>query len=189
MEHPLRFQVEQPRRVLILGNRGAGRLRLGRELSQRFNLPLIQIEQERERFEPKDASSWRSHVAKLCAGDDWIMAGNDINTLDLRVPRADWFVWVDLPVSFCAMSVIKSTIRGRADAKGSGSAMPRWPKLKDIFNFPSDVAPRIMGAIDRERRNRTIFILRSRGDVLNFLTHLPQAGGFGDHFVKGGKPG
>jgi len=188
MEHPRRFQVEPPRRVLIVGNRGAGRVRLGRELSHRFNLPLIQIDHERERCESQDASAWRTHVAKLCAGDDWIMAGNDISTLDLRVPRADWLIWVDLPISACAMTMIRSTIRGRADAKGAGTAMPRWPKLKDIFHFATDVAPRIMGIIDRERRNRTIFILRSRGDVVNFLTRLPQAGGFGDHFAKGGKP-
>ena len=69
-----------------------------------------------------------------------------------------------------------------------GASLPRWPKLSDIFYFPTDVAPRIMGTIDRERRNRTIFILRSRGDVMNFLARLPQAGGFGDHMNRDKKP-
>ena len=193
MEHPRRFQVEPPRRVLVVGNRGAGRARLGKQLAERFNLPFIQIEHEQQAFanrEPgKEPGAWRARVAELVASDSLVMSGNDISTFDLRIPRADWFIWVDLPISSCAMAVIRSTLRGRAQAKtGAGGALPRWPKLSDIFHFPTDVAPRIMGTIDRERRNRTIFILRSRGDVVNFLARLPQAGGFGDHMNRDKKP-
>jgi len=189
MEHPRRFQVEPPRRVLVVGNRGAGRARLGKQLAERFNLPFIQIEHEQQAFASKEPGAWRARVAELVASDSWVMSGNDISTFDLRIPRADWFIWVDLPVSSCAMAVIRSTLRGRALAKmGAGASLPRWPKLSDILHFPTDVAPRIMGTIDRERRNRTIFILRSRGDVANFLARLPQAGGFGDHMNRDKKP-
>jgi hypothetical protein len=189
MEHPRRFQVEPPRRVLVVGNRGAGRAKLGKQLAERFNLPFIQIEHEQQAFGSQEPGAWRARVSELAAGDSWVMSGTDSGTFDLRVPRADWFIWVDLPISSCAMTVIRSTLRGRAQAKaGTGSALPRWPKLTDILHFPTDVAPRIMGTIDRERRNRTIFILRSRGDVLNFLARLPQAGGFGDHINRDKKP-
>jgi hypothetical protein len=189
MEHPRRFQVEPPRRVLVVGNRGAGRAKLGKHLAERFNLPFIQIEHEQQAFGNKDPVAWRARVAELVAGESWVMSGNDIGSFDLRVPRADWFIWVDLPISTCAMTVIRTTLRGRAQAKaGSGAALPRWPKLGDIFHFPTDIAPRIMGTIDRERRNRTIFILRSKGDVANFVARLPQAGGFGDHMNRDKKP-
>lgn len=142
MEHPRRFQVEPPRRVLVVGNRGAGRAKLGKQLAERFNLPFIQIEHEQQAFTSKEPGAWRARVSELAAGDSWVMSGTDIATFDLRVPRADWFVWVDLPVSSCAMTVIRSTLRGRAQAKAaSGGALPRWPKLGDIFHFPTDVAP------------------------------------------------
>ncbi len=189
MEHPRRFQVEPPRRVLVVGNRGSGRGRIARLISDRFSLPLIEIEQELGTFAGSDdAAVWRDHVRKLAEGPEWVMSGNDISSFDLRVPRADWFIWVDLPISTCALAVLRRAIRVPANGKGPTSIGERLrlPRFSDILSFPTEVAPRIMGTIERERRNRTIFILRSRYEITQFLNRLPEAGGFGDHLAKGG---
>jgi hypothetical protein len=189
MEHPRRFQVEPPRRVLVVGNRGSGRGRIARLICERFSLPLIEIEREQGAFaKSDDTSAWRDHVRGLAEGSEWVMSGNDLASLDLRVPRADWFIWVDLPISTCALAVLRSAIRVPASGKAAMSIVDRLrlPRFYDILNFPNEVAPRIMGTIERERRNRTIFILRSRHEISQFVARLPQAGGFGDHLAKGG---
>ena len=189
MEHPRRFQVEPPRRVLVVGNRGSGRGRIARLISDRFSLPLIDIEREQLIFpDGGDLTAWRMQARALAEGPEWVMTGNDIATFDLRVPRADWFIWVDLPISTCALAVLRSAIRVPANGKAAMSIVERLrlPRFRDILNFPTEVAPRIMGTIERERRNRTIFILRSRHEVTQFLSRLPEAGGFGDHLAKGG---
>ena len=189
MEHPRRFQVEPPRRVLVVGNRGSGRGNIAKLISERFSLPLIEIEREQAAFAKSDeAAAWRDHVRRLAEGAEWVMTGNDITTFDLRVPRADWFIWVDLPISTCALAVLRRAIRVPASGKASMGIVERLrlPRFSDILNFPTEVAPRIMGTIERERRNRTIFILRSRYEITQFLNRLPEAGGFGDHLAKGG---
>ena len=189
MEHPRRFQVEPPRRVLVVGNRGSGRGHIAKLISERFSLPLIDIEREQGAFPQKDdAAPWRDHVRRLAEGPEWVMSGNDLASFDLRVPRADWFIWVDLPISTCALAVLRRAIRVPVSGKTSMSIVERLrlPRFTDILNFPTEVAPRIMGTIERERRNRTIFILRSRHEVTQFLARLPEAGGFGDHLAKGG---
>ena len=189
MEHPRRFQVEPPRRVLVVGNRGSGRGRIAKLICERFSLPMIDIEHEQGAFPQKDdIAAWRDHVRKLAEGPEWVMSGNDIASFDLRVPRADWFIWVDLPISTCALAVLRRAIRVPVSGKTSMSIVERLrlPRFSDILNFPTEVAPRIMGTIERERRNRTIFILRSRHEVTQFLSRLPEAGGFGDHLAKGG---
>ena len=189
MEHPRRFQVEPPRRVLVVGNRGSGRGRIAKLISERFSLPVIDIEREQGAFAQKDyVPAWRDHVRRLADGSEWVMSGNDLASFDLRVPRADWFIWVDLPISTCALAVLRSAIRVPASGKASMSIVERLrlPRFRDILIFPTEVAPRIMGTIERERRNRTIFILRSRHEVTQFLSRLPEAGGFGDHLAKGG---
>ena len=189
MEHPRRFQVEPPRRVLVVGNRGSGRGRIAKLICERFSLPMIDIEREQGAFPQKDdAPAWRDHVRKLVEGPEWVMTGNDIASFDLRVPRADWFIWVDLPISTCALAVLRSAIRVPVSGKTSMSIVERLrlPRFRDILNFPTEIAPRIMGTIERERRNRTIFILRSRHEISQFLSRLPEAGGFGDHLAKGG---
>ena len=189
MEHPRRFQVEPPRRVLVVGNRGSGRGRIAKLISDRFSLPLIDIEREQVGFPQKDdVSAWRDHVREVAEGSEWVMTGNDLASFDLRVPRADWFVWVDLPISTCALAVLRSAIRVPTSSKPGPSLVERLrlPRFYDILNFPNEVAPRIMGTIERERRKRTIFILRSRHEITQFLSRLPEAGGFGDHLAKGG---
>ena len=189
MEHPRRFQVEPPRRVLVVGNRGSGRGHIAKLISERFSLPLIDIEREQGAFPQKDdAAPWRDPVRRLAEGPEWVMSGNDLASFDLRVPRADWFIWVDLPISTCALAVLRRAIRVPVSGKTSMSIVERLrlPRFTDILNFPTEVAPRIMGTIERERRNRTIFILRSRHEVTQFLARLPEAGGFGDHLAKGG---
>ena len=190
MEHPRRFQVEPPRRVLVVGNRGSGRGRLASLLAQRFGLPLIEIEAQQDGFtKSEDPGRWRSHVAGLASAPEWVMTGNDITTFDLRVPRADWFIWVDLPISSCVVAVVRRVLRLRAARKQDVNAgVPTWPRFRDIFSFPTEVAPRIMGTIERERRNRTIFILRSRAEVAQFVARLPGAGGFGDHLASDRPP-
>ena len=189
MEHPRRFQVEPPRRVLVVGNRGSGRRRIAQILSERFSLPLIDIEREHQLHQGGgDLAAWRMQARTLAEGPEWVMTGNDIASFDLRVPRADWFIWVDLPISTCALAVLRSAIRAPASSKPGLSLVERLrlPRFSDILNFPNEVAPRIMGTIERERRNRTIFILRSRHEITQFLARLPEAGGFGDHLAKGG---
>ena len=190
MEHPRRFQVEPPRRVLVVGNRGSGRGRIARLICERFSLPLIDIEQERATFAGgPDISAWRMHMRALAEGSEWVMTGNDVSTFDLRVPRADWFIWLDLPISTCALAVLRNAIRVPVGKPALSLAERlRLPRFRDILNFPNEVAPRIMGTIERERRNRTIFILRSRHEIAQFLARLPDEGGFGDHLAKGGKP-
>ena len=189
MEHPRRFQVEPPRRVLVVGNRGSGRGHIAKIICERFSLPLIELEREQGAFAQKDdVSAWRDHVRKLAEGPEWVISGNDLFSFDLRVPRADWFIWVDLPISTCALAVLRRAIRVPTGGKTSMSIVERLrlPRFSDILNFPTEVAPRIMGTIERERRNRTIFILRSRHEISQFLARLPEAGRFGDHLAKGG---
>ena len=190
MEHPRRFQVEPPRRVLVVGNRGSGRGRIAKLISERFSLPLIDIEREQaSSTDSDDVSAWWMHARALAQGSDWVMTGNDMATFDLRVPRADWLVWVDLPISTCTLAVLRSAIRAPACGKPALSLVERLrlPRFYDILNFPNDVAPRIMGTIERERRNRSIFILRSRHEISQFLSRLPDSGGFGDHLAKGSR--
>ena len=173
----------------MVGNRGSGRGRIAKLICERFSLPLIDSEREQGAFPQKDdVAAWREHVRKLAEGPEWVMTGNDLASFDLRVPRADWFIWVDLPISTCALAVLRSAIRVPASGKPALSIVERLrlPRFRDILNFPTEVAPRIMGTIERERRNRTIFILRSRHEITQFLSRLPEAGGFGDHLAKGG---
>jgi adenylate kinase family enzyme len=88
-----------PKRILILGPSGAGKSTLARRIGARLGLPVVYldtinwnpgwVQTEREKF--------RARVAEQAARDAWVMDGNYTHDLDLRLPRAQAVIWLDLP--------------------------------------------------------------------------------------------
>ena len=184
MQHQRRIVAEPPRRVLVLGGPGAGKGRLAGLLAERFGLPVVSLEQERADFDADPARrtetpgaravAWRSPVGTAAAEDLWVMTEQRGDVFDVAVPRADWLVFLNIPMSVCLVRVIRRILRRRGpEPEDQGPAS--WGDLRAIWAFPTDVVPRILGAIDRERRNRTIFILHSGRDVSGFITRLGVA--------------
>ena len=190
MELPRRFEAEPPHRVLVVGPPGSGRLSLATLVAGRFALPAIDIAAERGEH---SEAAWRDLIAARVAEADWAMAGADFETIDLASKRAEWFVWLDLPVSACVVALCREAIArrlGRKSAKrsnGAGDASV-WAHIKRVAHFTWEMGPKIISTIERERRNRTIFILRTKRDVSEFIARLPGISGTDDNPVNRGKP-
>lgn len=188
MDQPRRFEVEPPRRVLIVGNRGAGKRSLAKLLAERFNLTAFVIEKDPAAIRLPEPL--REEVTQRAMGTDWVIATDEPEGLDLAAPRSEWLVWMDLPISTCLFRVLRARLRFRRAVK-SGKAPTHAPtsRLRDVLSYPTDLAPRIMHVIDQERRNRTIYILRSRGEVASFVKRLPGPGKIDDHLRPGRSDG
>lgn len=180
MEHPRRIVMEQPRRILLLGPPGSGRGRLAPIIAEKLGLPVVRVDRDRHakgRAEKSD-SVRREEIAQLAADEFWVMTGHETEMLDACVPRADWVVWLDLPISLCLRKTFRRLMRGGGGKAVPGSTEPqpaRWSSLRIAWRFPTTVVPSIVATIQRERRNRTIFILRSEPEVAQFIDKLPQA--------------
>jgi adenylate kinase family enzyme len=180
MEHPRRIVMEQPRRILLVGAPGSGKEWLAPIIAQKLGLPVVRIDwnQRRKGRAEKSDSRWREEVTALAADEFWVMTGQEAEMLDICVPRADWVVWLDLPVAFCLRRTFQRLMRSRGEKVPSGTGKPRparWSSLRTAWRFPAMVVPAIVTMIQRERRNRTIFILHSEPEVAQFIDKLPQA--------------
>ena len=173
MQHQRRFVVDPPRRVLLLGSPGSGRARLAALIAARFSLPIVSLDRERKARPARDGA-WRGRVAELAAAPTWVMTGNDLDSLAVRAARADWLVFLDLPMSGCLTRVLRAGFSRRPE-KRLDVETGLWSALKEAWSFPALVAPRVMALIDQERRNRTIFMLHSHRDLAGFLAKLPDA--------------
>jgi adenylate kinase family enzyme len=184
MDQPRRFDVEPPRRVLIVGNHGAGKRSLARLLADRYGLSPYFV--DKEPAAPKLPEPQCADVAAHAAQADWVIATDEAEGVDLAVARAEWLVWIDMPISTCLFRVLRARLRFRR-ARKQGKAPEHAPRarMRDVLSYPTDLAPRIMQVIDRERRNRTIYILRSRGEVAGFIKRLPGPGKIDDHLRPG----
>jgi adenylate kinase family enzyme len=180
MEHPRRIVMEQPRRILLLGAPGSGKGRLAPIIGQRLGLPVVRLDRNhgKEGRVARSDPRWREEVAALAADEFWVMTGQEAEMLDVCVPRADWVVWLDLAVGLCLRKTLQRLMRRSAEKVPAGADRPRsahWSSLHIAWRFPALVVPAIVAMIQRERRNRTIFILHSEPEIAQFIDKLPQA--------------
>jgi adenylate kinase family enzyme len=179
MEQPRRIVMEQPRRILLLGAPGAGKGRLAPVIAHKLGLPVVRLDRDKRKQGrlKKSDPSWREEVIALAADEFWVMTGHETAVLDLCVPRADWVVWLDLPLLFCLRKTLQRLIGGGEKVQPSPDQPrpARWSALRVAWQFPAMVVPSILATLQRERRNRTIFILHSQPEVAQFIDKLPQA--------------
>lgn len=97
------------KRILILGCSGAGKSTLSRLLSKELDLPIIHLDQYywKPNWVEPSKEEWQSKVEDLVTQDKWIMDGNYGGTLDIRLPRADTIIYLDVSTWTCLVRVTK----------------------------------------------------------------------------------
>jgi adenylate kinase family enzyme len=169
-----------PKRILILGPSGAGKSTLARCIGEQLCIPVVHL----------DAINWnpgwvqtqvgrfRERVAAAAAGETWVMDGNYTSHLDLRLPRAQAVIWLDLPRYVYFARCVWRTIRNYGRERGDiGPGCPERFDLsffKDwVWTYPTrsrDQHAKLMADLPAGIRG---IILRSPGEVARFANGLP----------------
>jgi adenylate kinase family enzyme len=169
------------RRVLVIGMAGSGKSTFSRALSAQTGLPVIHLDVHywKPGWVKPSLDEWREKQRRLLADDAWIADGNDPETLDLRIERADTVVFLETPWWICA---------GRAFLRGLQKPVGEMPvgcddsvgrRLRDEW--------RLVGVIWRERRaepeharaivsqhgqRAALHVLRSKREAEEFVSCL-----------------
>lgn len=87
-----------PQRILILGPSGAGKSTLARCMGERLGLPVVHLDSINWNpgWVQTETARFRERVAKAVKEDSWVMDGNYTAHLDLRLPRAEVVIWLNL---------------------------------------------------------------------------------------------
>ncbi|MGW1059904.1 hypothetical protein [Micromonospora rubida] len=139
-------------RILVVGCPGAGKSTFATALGRDTGLPVRHLDDRYwgPGWSRPDAQWWAEHQATLTEGDQWIVDGNYLPTLHLRVPRADLVVLLDASTLTCLIRVLRRAwqikrgarahlpARVRAEAQ-SGTRVPATkaflPLLSMILRF------------------------------------------------------
>ncbi len=169
------------RRVLVIGCSGAGKTTLSRRLAKTTGLPLIELDSLHWRpgWIAPATQEWRTEIAELVTRPAWIMDGNFAGSFDLRMPKADTVIWVDLPRHTCMRRVFVRIMRGYGrNRAGLPEGCPErldWQFLHYIWTFNREHRPRIETALARFGSHLQLVHLSSKRDAADFLAATAEA--------------
>lgn len=134
-------------RVLVIGMAGAGKSTFSRELSARTGLPVIHLDVHywKPGWMKPSESEWREKQRALLSEPAWIADGNDPETLDLRLERADTVVLLETPWWICAGRAFLRGVRKPVGEMPEGCDDSAIRRLRDEW--------RLVGVIWRHRRS------------------------------------
>ena len=169
------------RRVAVIGCGGAGKSTLARELGRRLDLPVLHLDEHywRPGWQRAGPAVWRQIQLRLVAGDAWIIDGNYLSTLELRLGAADTVVFLDVSRWRCVWRATRRVLIGRGRANTAAGCPERLGRrhlsfLSYIWSFKRDARPGVLDALAKHQESTTVIRLATPAQARLFLTDLAR---------------
>ncbi|MCP4567053.1 MAG: AAA family ATPase [FCB group bacterium] len=166
------------KRILIIGNPGAGKSTLAMQLGLIMNLPVIHLDKYfwQKGWVAMESEKWRDNVREMVSRKEWIIDGNFDGSLDVRLPRADAVIFLDFPTHVCLWRVSKRIMTSfgkvRQDMAEGCPERIDFPFLRWVWRFRRDVRPEVAAALRQYYNGQRLYKLDSPRMVNNFLGRL-----------------
>ena len=162
------------KKIIVIGCPGSGKSTLARALHQKTKIPLYHL----------DMMSWNAdrttvekclflqRLSDVLAQDVWILDGNYLSTMEMRMAACDTVIFLDYPQDICLLGVEQRRGKPRSD-------MP-WIETdedteftKFIKGFGEEQRPKIMQLLG-QHKDKNVLIFTNRGQAERFLNSLGE---------------
>ena len=162
------------KKVLVIGCPGSGKSTFSRALHSALGLPLYHLDMLYWNAEKTtvEKSVFLQRLEEALKKDRWIIDGNYLSTMELRLKNCDTVIFLDYPLSTCIGGVLERMGKPRSD-------MP-WVETEEdeefmdfIKSFEEKSRPEVMKLLEKHKDKR-IHIFRSRKEQDEFLKGLTK---------------
>lgn len=166
-----------PERIMIIGCCGSGKSTISKSIKEITGLPIIHLDKEyhKPNWERPANDEWYNKILELCQKDQWIMDGNYISTMHIRIEYADTLIWLDINRVKCLFRAVLRAIRPsqkhRSDMGEGCNERHDLEFYRFIWNFNKTTRPRILRLIE-EHKDKKVIIIKNKRDIRKFLVHL-----------------
>lgn len=161
------------KKVIIIGCPGAGKSTFARKLSAKTDLPLYYLDMIWHRPDRTTLSreEFVRSIEQIMSGDKWIIDGNYIHTLPLRLSRCDSVFFLDFPLDICLSGAEERIGKEREDMPWTDDRMD--PEFRQwIIDFPTQQAPAIRKLLAECDRDVDITVFHTRDEANAFIESI-----------------
>lgn len=174
-----REELENKKRILVLGCSGSGKSTFAKLLGKKLNLEVYHLDQyfHDPGWVPKDQSEFQKSVNEIVAKKQWIIDGTYSSILKERVLKTDAIYFYDYSKYFCIYRVIKRSLRSKTGlevrtdlAKGCKEKFPDYEFLRFIWEYKTSKIYSILEETNFDKKNLMIF--KDRKEFRDYMKQL-----------------
>ena len=157
-------------KVIVIGSPGAGKSTFARKLRDLTGLPLYYLDMLWHRPDQTNISreAFDKRLGEMLKADKWIIDGNYLRTLEMRLRECDTVFLMDYPLEVCILGAQSRIGKKREDLPWVESEFDEEFK-QWIIDFPKSQLPRIYELLSQYRESSNIIIFRSRKEAEEYL--------------------
>jgi adenylate kinase family enzyme len=165
-------------RILVIGCSAAGKSTVSRELGRLLGIEVIHLDKLLwkpgcQLVSPEEEPDV---VRSLLDPPRWIMDGNYVASLPMRLAAADTVVVVDFSRSRCLARAMKRLLQYRGRTRPDmGEECPEQLNLaffRWIWNYPHSERPTLLRHLDQHGSHTRVVFLRNPAEMENWLAQL-----------------
>ena len=161
-------------KIIIIGCPGSGKSTFAQKLHKITGIPLFHLDMMYWNSDKTTVSPevFLSRLGDVFEKDSWIIDGNYLSTMEMRLSACDRVIFLDIDTNTCLEGIKQRRGKARAD-------MP-WIETEEdreftefIQNFNSTTRPQIMELLSKYPEKEVI-ILKERDSFADFLENLQK---------------
>lgn len=158
------------KRVMVIGCPGAGKSTFSRKLQEKTGLPLYYLDMIWHRPDRTNVSreEFDERLGKITRRDQWILDGNYLRTMKVRLEASDTVFLLDYPLEVCLEGAVSRIGKRREDLPWVETELD--PEFRQwILDFQKDQMPEIRRLLEQYGVGREVNVFCSREEGEMYL--------------------
>lgn len=161
------------KKVIVIGCPGSGKSTFSKSLHRITGIPLFHLDML---FWNADKTTVEKPVfierlLKTVQNSEWIIDGNYISTMELRMEKCDTVIFLDYPLEVCLNGIKERKGKPRSDMPWIESDEEDAEFIEYIKNYNTQSRPQVLELLKRYS-HKDIYIFSNRTQAEEFLTRL-----------------
>lgn len=159
-------------RVIVIGCPGSGKSVFSRALAAKIGIPLFHLDTMNWNADRTtvDKAVFLGRLNEALRGERWIIDGNYLSTMEMRMAACDTVFFLDYPLAVCLEGVRARRGKPRPDMpwieEGEDAEFIRF-----IENYALDSRPKVLELLEKYKE-KEIYVFKTRAEAGDYLSGL-----------------